>query len=330
MAARRLDLGWWAALGLAAGCAAAPVARQVPPVSWPAAPDAPQARLVAILPDRPVEASGGWDRLVDVVTGRDRQAAPAAFPALPFGVVGLPDGAWAVADPEAPALAILRPGAAPELRTCPGQPWAAPMAVALLDGALVVADAGAARLVELGPGGTCRILATGFERPTGLAAGGGRLYVVDAPRQQVVVLGRDGAVLDRLGTGVLHLPTAAALAPDGSLLVADALDGRLVRFGPDGAVTGSVGGRDEAGGGLVRPKGVAVDAAGVIYVSDGGRDQVLVFRPDGAFGQALGSGGGEPGQLLSPAGLAVAGGRLAVADARNRRIQIFELVGGRS
>ena len=318
------------ALAWLAACAGAPPLPPPPAVAWPEAPASPRARLVAVLPAGPVAGDGGWDRFLDVVTGRERRPVTAAFPALPFGVAGLADGGWAVADPEAPAVAILRPGAPVELRTCPGLPWSAPMAVVALEGALLVADAGAARLVELAPGGACHLLAGGFERPTGLAAGAGRIYVVDAPRRQVVVLARDGAVLARLGDGALHLPTAAALAPDGSLLVADGLDGCLVRFGPGGEVAGLVGGRDEAGGGLVRPKGVAVDARGTIYVSDGERDQVLVYRADGAFEGALGQTGSAPGQLLAPAGLAVAGGRLAVADARNRRVQIFELVGGES
>jgi DNA-binding beta-propeller fold protein YncE len=264
------------------------------------------------------------------VTGRD-EARPSPFPALPFGVTGLPDGSWVVADPEAPGVVRLRDDGGEEPLDCPGTPWIAPMGVAAAAGRLFVSDGGAGHVLGLDLRGGCLVLAAGFERPVALAASAQRLYVVDAPRHEVVVLSLAGERLALLGQdGVLHFPSGAALAPDGSVLVVDSLGFRVVRFGPDGAVAGVVGGREAGLGGLGRPKGVAADGAGNVYVSDAAADLVAVFDAGGAFQFAFGGPGAEPGRFAMPAGLAVSGHRLVVADARNRRVQVFELLGDRS
>jgi hypothetical protein len=65
-------------------------------------------------------------------------------------------------------------------------------------------------------------------------------------------------------------------------------------------------------------------------VTDAQRDLVIVFAPDGTFSHTLGETGTGPGQFVHPAGLAVQSGRLAVADSQNQRVQVFELLGGKS
>jgi DNA-binding beta-propeller fold protein YncE len=87
--------------------------------------------------------------------------------------------------------------------------------------------------------------------------------------------------------------------------------------------------RGEDGDAFARPKAVATDAAGRVYVSDAQRGQILVFGPGGAFEDALGEPGEDAGRFVLPAGVAVADGRLWVADSQNRRVQVFELLGGR-
>jgi len=326
---------------LAVACAHGPTPRRpLLAVSWPGPPLAPRVRLAALLPDpdAPAPRRSLWRAALDLVAGTDPDDRPDAWLVRPFGIAAAPGGAAFVADPDAAAVLRLDPTGAISRLTCPSRKWGAPMAVALGEaGALLVADAGTAEIVIVAPDRTCRAIGAGaLERPTGVAAGAGRVLAVDPPRHQVVVFSPAGEVVARWGArgagdGQLNFPTAIARAPDGAgFLVVDALNFRIARFSADGAWLGSFGAPGEEGAGFARPKSVAVDETGRIYVSDAQRDLVLVFAADGAFEYALGERGSEPGAFSHPAGVAVAAGRLYVADSHNRRIQVFEILGASS
>lgn len=322
---------------LAAACGHAPrAAPREEAAVWPAPPAAPRARLAWIFPDptRPPPRPNLLRRLVDLVAGRDPDG-PAPRPLeRPFGVAV--DGeAVFVADPELPAVLRISPDGAHSRVECAGVPWVAPMGVALGPGAsILVADAGAGRLVRVERDRRCTPLAEGeLERPTGVAARGDRIYVVDPPRHALVVLDDSGRVLSRLGgrgsdAGQLHFPSAVAVSPSGTVLVADAFNFGVAIWDADGAWRGRIAGGGEEELAPPRPKGIAADGAGRIYLSDAERDEVAIIGPDGAREFAIGATGAEPGRLAHPAGLALAGDRLVVADSLNRRIQSFELLGG--
>jgi hypothetical protein len=101
---------------------------------------------------------------------------------------------------------------------------------------------------------------------------------------------------------------------------------------------GAGGGRGPAGppgtgipgDSFVRTGGVAWDSAGNIYVADGagnniGNARVAKFDKDGHFIKAWGQRGSEPGQFNSLRGIALdAKGNVYVADAGNKRIQVFD------
>jgi len=84
------------------------------------------------------------------------------------------------------------------------------------------------------------------------------------------------------------------------------------------------------GDSFVRTAGVAWDAAGNIYVADGagngiGNARVAKFDKDAHFIKAWGQRGSEPGQFNSLRGIAIdAKGLVYVADAGNKRIQVFD------
>ena len=319
-------------------CVHAHPRRPLPAVTWPSPPTEARVRLVGLFPDpdAPAPRRPTWRVVLDALAGRDaREEAP--WLARPFGVTGLPGGAWLVLDPDAPAVLRVAPDGAATRLACAGRAWRAPMAAAQApDGSLWVADGGAGEVVRIAPDGTCGAFGAGtLERPTGVAISGGRVFVADPPRHTVAVLSARGEIEERIGTrgegdAELNFPTAVATDRDGNLLVVDALNFRIARFSPDGRWLGAFGEAGDEGGALARPKGVAVDDAGRIYVSDAQRDRVLVFSPAGSFEAALGASGTDPGLLMMPAGLAVAGARLCVADTQNHRIQVFEILGGRS
>ncbi|WP_214404884.1 serine/threonine-protein kinase [Pseudonocardia lacus] len=89
-------------------------------------------------------------------------------------------------------------------------------------------------------------------------------------------------------------PSGVAIAPDGSLLVADRVNHRVRRVAPDGTISTLVGtgepGRSADGtpaeqARLSSPTGVAAGADGAVYVSDDGR--VLRVDPGGATSTVL-------------------------------------------
>ncbi len=317
----------------ASGCATSgPRPAPAPDVTWPAAPAQPRVRLVATLP-APVQVSR-WRRVLDAIVGLESGPARGAPLERPFGVAVGPGGDVIVADPDLAGVFRLGEGR-PTPIACRGREWDTPMALAVArDGALLVADSGAAEIVRVAPDGACTTIGAGeLERPTGVAAGSERIYVADPPRHEVVAFSPGGVVrLGRRGEGEgeFAFPTAAATAPDGTLLVVDALNFRIVRLSAGGAWMASFGTPGDEGGAFARPKGIAVDGDGRVYVSDAQRDLVLVFGHDGSFEYSIGGTGSAPGWFTHPAGLAVAGGRLYVADSHNRRIQVFEILGERT
>ena len=80
----------------------------------------------------------------------------------------------------------------------------------------------------------------------------------------------------------------------------------------------------------MRTADVAWDRAGNIYVADGvamnaGNARVAKFDKDGHFIKSWGQRGSEPGQFNSLRGIALdAQGNVYVADAGNKRIQVFD------
>merc|ERR1712139_13825 len=112
----------------------------------------------------------------------------------------------------------------------------------------------------------------------------GRLYVTDTNnhRVQCFLPGEEKGTtvagslegLPGAGLGELNMPTGLCIDPrDGSLLVADRMNARVLRFPAEGAKEGEVVVGPEQQ--LERPWGVCQDAAGAVYISDERRCRVL-------------------------------------------------------
>lgn len=124
-------------------------------------------------------------------------------------------------------------------------------------------------------------------------------------------------------------PAAVAVRQDGRLWVTS--EDTLLRLTADGMVEAEVGG-------LKNPQGVALDGAGRVYVADHGNDRVVRLSADGGTVElSLGrqkkhekpAKGSGPGEFHAPWDVAVdANGDVYVADAGNRRIQVFDEGGG--
>lgn len=300
---------------------------QEPALAWP--PEAPRVRFVRSVEPRRGKLVGILRKIAGV-----RQDA-SAF-ARPYGAAWLGDD-----------LLVTDPGAGRVLRLSPRgrivathDGMSGPLGIATCGDAVVVTDSRTGDVVLLSPQLDVRgRLAEGLERPTGVACSGGRVFVVETGRHRVLVLGRrPGAApaepVESLGQrgeapGSFNFP--AALATDGdSLWVGDTLNFRLQYLdATDGSPIGTFGRLGDAPGEMPRIKGVTLDRAGQLWVTDGHLDQVSLYGTDGSFLMALGVTGSGPGEFSFPAGVAASpDGRVAVVDSLNRRVQIFELVGG--
>ena len=199
-------------------------------------------------------------------------------------------------------------------------------------GLLFVTDSASGRLMCLDTRG--RTLWTrgprdGFVRPTGLAVGSDRLYVVDTMQHRVVVVSLTGVILGSFGEhgsgpGQLNFPTNVAQGADGRVYVTDTMNFRVQVFDRDGAYLRAFGKVGDGSGDFDKPKGIAVDSAGHIYVVEGLNDVVQVFDEGGALLLAFGESGSGAGQFWLPTGIAIVNDVVYVSDSANRRIELFE------
>jgi predicted membrane-bound mannosyltransferase/DNA-binding beta-propeller fold protein YncE len=131
----------------------------------------------------------------------------------------------------------------------------------------------------------------------------------------------------------LQHPRGIAVAPDGSIYVADTGNHRIEHYDSGGKLLhywGSFSGADAPQaptGTFNEPWGVAVGPDGSVYVADTWNFRIQKFSPDGTFLTAWGSFTSlDPGyQLYGPRAIAVdSAGRVFVADTGNKRIVAYD------
>ncbi len=178
-----------------------------------------------------------------------------------------------------------------------------------------------------------------FARPRDVAVGtDGSIFVADTMNHRVQHLSSSGEVISVWGQyanieegvappGTFNEPWGIAVAPDGTVYVADTWNHRIQHFTADGEFLEMFGyfGQATAPEAFWGPRDVAVDSSGRLFVTDTGNKRVVIFD---AQGVALGEFGGfglDLGGLDEPVGLGVDDqGRVYVADTWNQRIQVFE------
>ena len=162
-----------------------------------------------------------------------------------------------------------------------------------------------------------------FSEPHDLvvSADGKHLYVADVGNDVIKVL--DAKTLETIGTlgaGELSAPHDVAIDADGTLIVADSGNDRIVALSPDGGdVVQLAGWRD----GLGSPEGAAVASGGWIYLANASQHTVMLMWAGTVIGRAGGFGDG-PNQYIRPHDVEIGpGGRVYVADPGNHRIQVL-------
>ena len=135
-----------------------------------------------------------------------------------------------------------------------------------------------------------------------------------------------------IAVGGLNAPRGVAVAPDGSVYVADTGNSQIVKFDRAGNVSTTWGDKTPDGqsppapGTLNEPWGIAVDAQGNLFVADTWNHRVQKFDPNGKLLLEWNGDGVKP--FWGPRGIAVStDGRVYVTDTGNKRVAVFDANG---
>jgi uncharacterized protein (TIGR03663 family) len=167
----------------------------------------------------------------------------------------------------------------------------------------------------------------------------GDIYVTDARNHRIQRFTADGQFISTWGSfatldgggnapgGTFNEPWGIAVAPDGSVYVADTWNYRIQKFTADGkfvTMWGNAGTADSPDG-FWGPRGIVVNSSGQVLVTDTGNNRVLVYDANGLLLSQFGMNGMNQGEFDEPVGLAIdSEGLLYVVDTWNQRIQVFE------
>ena len=169
-----------------------------------------------------------------------------------------------------------------------------------------------------------------FQWPAALLVDGDEnLYVTDEANHKVVVMDKDGELIDSWGeqgsgSGQLNRPSGMCFDLEGNIVLSDAMNSRIQRFTRDGKVLQVFGEAGEGEGQLNMPWGLTVDQFGDILVADWKNDRIQRFGSEGEFKSAIGSHGTDKGQFRRPSSVAVDGhGDIYISDWQNDRVQLF-------
>ena len=159
----------------------------------------------------------------------------------------------------------------------------------------------------------------GLGMPYGMdIAPDGTLVVANGRTDQVLIIDKDGALVRRFGghgtaEGKLSFQRegqdplgGAAVAPDGTIHVADSANFRVQAFAPDGTFLQGLGSFGRGDGQFLDPIDVAIGPDGSVFVVDDVRDQIQQFTADGAWIRTIGSHGSGDGQMRFTGSITVA------------------------
>ena len=135
----------------------------------------------------------------------------------------------------------------------------------------------------------------------------------------------------------LNAARGVALAPDGTIYVADTGNSRILQLDPRGRLLKSWGSRTPDGqvppgaGTFIEPWGLAVDSQGNVYVADTWNHRIQKFDATGTFEKEWGSFGQlneGPNYMWGPRGITVGpDNRVYVTDTGNKRVVVFDANG---
>lgn len=223
-----------------------------------------------------------------------------------------------------------------------GQPeggeWLLPAGVVQAGESMFVLDTGNDRILKLDNRGhlldtldASREAQMHLQQPMAMATDGTRLFIANSLASEVLILSASGAVeraipLRGQATDRAPRPIGIGVRADGSMVVSDAENHRVLFLGPEGNLVRAVGSGLRATGhdGFNVPGAITLDAAGNAYIVDTLNGRIVKLSPEGAYLGAFGFLADTAGSLARPKGVAVDGaGRVFVSDGLQAAIEVF-------
>ena len=166
-----------------------------------------------------------------------------------------------------------------------------------------------------------------FARPsTVVARPDGSYFLTSFGTQEILVVDVNGRRRESLHGGIAGFdgPFDVAEAPGGRLYVSEYYGDRIAMCSASGNKIKTFGGRDAAGGYLIGPQYLTLDEQGFLYVTSWGSGRVSKFDAEGNLILTFGDRRANFGGLQRPTGIAIMQGRVYVADAATKSIDIFD------
>jgi len=209
-----------------------------------------------------------------------------------------------------------------------------PQAIAIREPDLVaVADAGGSAVHILDLTERTHVMVSGwdderFAIPVGIVWVGGRLFITDAKRGEVIELNAQGGYHGRFGGPVLQRPVGIAyVALRNQLYVVDGGAGHVVVFDLAGKLVRTFGQVGTKKGQFNHPTHIGC-AGDKLLVADSGNFRVQVMDLDGNCLRTIGQKGDGAGDFALPKGVAFDNqGHIYVVDAQFENVQIFNADG---
>ena len=301
---------------------------------WPSSPQQARIRYLysfyepADLGIRP----GMFKRFIQVFTGNEgrRMSRPYAI-AVDSDIIAIVDSGLKVVH-----LYLTKSEEYEVIADVNGESFVSPVGISLGHDVIYLTDSVLGKIFVLNRDGEHLYTISGLQRPTGIAyhAKSRRLYVADTLENRIVVFDDNGLQLDAFGTrggaeGEFNFPSTLTFFED-ILYVNDTMNFRIQAFNLDGTPINSFGELGDGSGQFAHSKGLATDEEGHLYIADALSNYIQIFDSKGRFLLAFGGMGSNRGQFRLPAGIFILGNRIFVTDTQNRRVQVFEYLGGNS
>ena len=356
-AGRRICLGLIVFL-LISGCSAGPAQSfqypfQMPGydssdadvILWPSPPAVPRYAFIGHLYGESntvatIQNRSAWSGFLAALTGSDEEKVSLRNLVQPQQIASDNNGRIYVADTGQQAIFVFDEKAGEFFiwnETSLNIPFLSPVGVINAANSIWVTDSELSLVYRLSDNGEL-IDTVGkgvVNRPTGITydPDADRIFVSDTADDNIKVFNINGELIDIWGNtgaknGEFNRPTFITYR-QGKLYVGDSLNARIQVFDDTGQYLQTLGQRGLYVGNLSRPKGVALDSDGNVYVSESYYDHVIIYDKDGNLLMSLGGSGFDAGQFSQPTGLWVdRNDRVFVSDMLNRRISMFQYLGG--
>lgn len=149
------------------------------------------------------------------------------------------------------------------------------------------------------------------------------IHIFDFPKEKYKFLSRSDT-----DKNPLLSPQCVAVDAQDKIYVTDSESGKIFVFDPGGKFERTIGSLKYGEGYFKRPTGIAVDSAAQrIYVTDTLRNQIFVMDMQGSVLKKIGKTGTNNGEFNYPTELRLNGDTMAVVDAMNFRVQVFNTDG---